>query len=549
MATFLPAPRHQYAVRDDRGAIPTAPSRPKPVIPPYGQRQKFVPRTMADFGDGGAYPEVHVAQYPLGMGKPGANTAAAAGAVGGGGANSSAIVAVDVDASGKVKHDAIVKQGTNRDKLVQTQLNNVKEKAGDTDKLAVPTEDEEIATAERTRLALEKIVGVKVTSATPAGMISQQLATKEAEFVRYTPNPNAPGFNPAAKQRVIRMVEVQQDPLEPPKHKHKKVPRGPPDDPVPVLHSPPRKVTVADQAAWKIPPCISNWKNARGYTIPLDKRLAADGRGLVEATVSHNFATLSESLYIAERKAREETRLRADMTKALALKEKEAKEGELRELAARARMERAGISAPLAAAAGGGVQGEEGGVQGGGGAGDEDERVAAQQRERLRAERKKDRERELRLESMKGNFKKGKVERERDISEKIALGQLKGTGGGAGGEGLYDSRLFNQSAGMSSGFGDESDYNLYSKPMLDRGEGAGIYRPRKSDGDAFGDAEEQMKQLTSTSRFKADRGFKGTEAGVSHRGAEPVQFERDAEEADPFGLDAFLQEATKGGKK
>ena len=30
--------------------------------------------------------------------------------------------------------------------------------------------------------------------------------------------------------------------MEPPKHKHKKVPRAPADDPVPVLHSPPRKV-------------------------------------------------------------------------------------------------------------------------------------------------------------------------------------------------------------------------------------------------------------------------------------------------------------------
>lgn len=31
--------------------------------------------------------------------------------------------------------------------------------------------------------------------------------------------------------------------MEPPKHKHKKVPRAPADDPVPVLHSPPRKVS------------------------------------------------------------------------------------------------------------------------------------------------------------------------------------------------------------------------------------------------------------------------------------------------------------------
>lgn len=48
------------------------------------------------------------------------------------------------------------------------------------------------------------------------------------------------------------------------------------------MHSPPRKVTVEEQREWKIPPSISNWKNPKGYVIPLDKRLAADGRGLQE---------------------------------------------------------------------------------------------------------------------------------------------------------------------------------------------------------------------------------------------------------------------------
>jgi len=57
---------------------------------------------------------------------------------------------------------------------------------------------------------------------------------------------------------------------------------GPPSPPPPVLHSPPRKVSVKEQNEWKIPPCISNWKNPKGFTIPLDKRLAADGRGLQE---------------------------------------------------------------------------------------------------------------------------------------------------------------------------------------------------------------------------------------------------------------------------
>lgn len=39
-----------------------------------------------------------------------------------------------------------------------------------------------------------------------------------------------------------------------------------------------------------------------GYTIPLDKRLAADGRGLQETQINDNFAKLSEALYVAEQK-------------------------------------------------------------------------------------------------------------------------------------------------------------------------------------------------------------------------------------------------------
>lgn len=80
------------------------------------------------------------------------------------------------------------------------------------------------------------------------------------------------------------MVEVQKDPMEPPRFKYvkknyllsfvliisvssirinKKIPRGPPSPPAPILHSPTRKVTVKEQQDWKIPPCISNWKNAK----------------------------------------------------------------------------------------------------------------------------------------------------------------------------------------------------------------------------------------------------------------------------------------------
>ena len=56
-----------------------------------------------------------------------------------------------------MKHDAIVKQGTNRDKIVYSQLSNIKEKRGDVEKLQAPTADEAALTAERTRQAFEKV--------------------------------------------------------------------------------------------------------------------------------------------------------------------------------------------------------------------------------------------------------------------------------------------------------------------------------------------------------------------------------------------------------
>lgn len=57
-------------------------------------------------------------QYPLDMGKPGAK--------------STAVVAVDVDESGEVRYDAIVRHGGNEKKIVQTSLADMKEKKGST---------------------------------------------------------------------------------------------------------------------------------------------------------------------------------------------------------------------------------------------------------------------------------------------------------------------------------------------------------------------------------------------------------------------------------
>jgi len=112
-ATFLPAPRHKYEVHADESLSSTlVAATPRQQVPPYGHRRSFVPRAQADFGDGGSFPEIHVAQFPLEMGRPAGKKGDGKAAGGGGGvgaisglgnnSGSTAIVAVDVDENGKV---------------------------------------------------------------------------------------------------------------------------------------------------------------------------------------------------------------------------------------------------------------------------------------------------------------------------------------------------------------------------------------------------------------------------------------------------------------
>lgn len=50
--------------------------RPIKVVPSYPNRAGYVPTNIDDFGDGGAFPEIHLVQYPLNMGKPGVKSSA-----------------------------------------------------------------------------------------------------------------------------------------------------------------------------------------------------------------------------------------------------------------------------------------------------------------------------------------------------------------------------------------------------------------------------------------------------------------------------------------
>lgn len=98
--------------------------------------------------------------------------------------------------------------------------------------------------------------------------------------------------------------------MEPPRFKHKRIPRPHASPPPTIMRSPPRKLTNEDRANWKVPPCVSNWNNARGYTIPIHQRMMADGRIMQDTSFNERHAQFSDSLQAAENTARKEVEQR-----------------------------------------------------------------------------------------------------------------------------------------------------------------------------------------------------------------------------------------------
>lgn len=511
----------------------------------------FVPRSITDFNDGGAFPEIHVAQYPRHMSNPNRNRTNYL--------QSQDLVSIKkdedfhsyqfpreimirsstIEPNGQMDYTSLITSGTNSDKKVFANYESMKPSSSSNEDLSIPSTREISDTVARTSLAIQSLLSSKITLSKPLGSAllcaeTSKEREKKTEYIKYTANKDTPGYNPIAANRIIQLVPAQLDPMMPPKHKHYKTPRGPAEDPVPVLHSPPRKLTKEEKRSWNVPACISNWKNTRGYTIPLDKRLAADGRGLRDdTTVNGNFATLSESLYLAERQAREEVRVRALVQKRKADADRDRREMELRELAARARSERSATPMQLINVSDK-LQSnisninEKYALKGnpekyelftsafnlendncnnkvsGDFINNDNKELIAKNRERFRIARRRELERDLRLEKLGNHVKNRKItedtnqneshtrnsrmkkprkfEDDRDISEKIALGVHTGIAVANGSGGDFDTRLFNQVSGLNSGFGREDDYNTYTKPMFERdGLSSSIYRPNRGD--------------------------------------------------------------------
>jgi len=139
---------------------------------------------MQDFGDGGAFPEIHVAQFPLGMGKPVTEA----------NKSTSNALAIQLDAEGKIKYDVLARQGHSKDKIVYSKYTDLlpKEMSSEADpvncklffglkdllyivifylsflqELQKPNEEEIQEITEKTRQALEKLTQSKMTAAMP----------------------------------------------------------------------------------------------------------------------------------------------------------------------------------------------------------------------------------------------------------------------------------------------------------------------------------------------------------------------------------------------
>lgn len=513
--------------------------------PPYGQRAGWRPRSQEDYGDGGAFPEVPVAQYPLDMGRKSTS--------------SSNALAIQVDAEGKVKYDTIARRGHSENRIVHASFKDLipLRQRADIGEISLdrPSEEQVAETKKKTEEALAKLVSGAVAAQKPKTVAGT--TRKAPTYVRYTPA-NQMGDNSKKQDRIMKIVERQVDPMEPPKFKHKKIPRGPPSPPPPVMHSPPRKLTAEDQEAWRIPPPVSNWKNPKGYTVPLDKRLAADGRGLQDVTINDKFAQFAEALFTADRHAREEVKQRALMQQKLAEKEKLQKEEHLRQLAMKAREQAAGGSrrdirddrshsrsrSPSEYSSR--SESEDG--------------EAVREREEMRRERRREAEKQLRQSRMGTERRIQMMAREqnRDISEKVALGIAKPS---QSSETMYDSRLFNQTSGFDTGFNEDQPYD---KPLFAAQDALhSIYRPKLNQDDDE-DGGETLDKIHKSSRFevlgKVKEGFKGADtAEVSHfcgikvykkvltdqqQREGPVQFEKDTD--DPFNINQMISEATKG---
>ena len=379
--------------------------------------------------------------------------------------------------------------------------------------LSKPSLEETISTTLSTKAALEKLCQTKIKSF--KSVKDTSFTAPDSKIVSYTPLTGL-SQKPSSNTRIVKITSRPVDPLENIKFKHRKIPHNNSSEPVPVMHSPQRKVTAQDQKNWKVPPCISSSKNPKGLVIPLDIRIMADGRNLKEYKANPNFSKFADVLFIAEKSARNEIEERNRIQESILMKATLKKEEELKLAAKQARMEKAAmnmnsvsnISSVNTTKSDATTDVLLGRIRSRSLEKEKDER------NELRNLRKKEIEYNRRIEMSMKNKKKIN-NNERDISEKIALGQAQPS------MPSVDSRMFSQVSGLNDGFKDDSDNDLYDTPLFnDKTSTSNIYKTYYKEEDNV-NSKKLMERIMANGKM-----FEGTDKNIPTSRGGPVQFEK-----------------------
>ena len=397
------------------------------------------------------------------------------------------------------------------------------------DLLKKPTQEETLQNIYNTKKALEKLTNhrIKTYQSFKTNNLSNESNKNNQlkyKYIDYKLDSNK------SKSHLIKLVALPVDPLSNLKYRHHKIPLSFNDEKnfVPVLQEPAQKLSYEEQKKWKIPPCVNMSNNPKGLVIPLDIRLANDGRNLREYQANQNFAKFADILALTEKNVRKEIEDRNKIAQSIQIAAAMKKEQELREAAKQARQERKSLNNNTNSDFFYSLDNDE--ISKSKKISDndsylknkrkrseinEDEENEKRERNELRAIRKKEIEYERRIEIQKKYEKEG-----RDINDKVLLGQNNIINN----NNVIDSRLYEQQGGIENVFEYNDDCEVYDKPLFNgKNKLSNIYKTFNSSGGA------NSKKLMSKIISQGGKVFNNDMDAINSRKEGPVQFEKSKE--------------------
>ena len=405
------------------------------------------------------------------------------------------------------------------------------------DFLKKPSEEATLQNIYNTKKALEKLSNhriktyqsFKTNSLTSESNKNNNLCYKYINY-QFDSNNNSPNSKP--NSHLIKLVALPVDPLSNLKYRHHKIPLSNTNEKnfVPVLQSPPTPLSLEEQKKWKIPPCVNMSNNPKGLVIPLDIRLANDGRNLREYKANKNFAKFADILALTEKNVRKEIEDRNKIAQSIQIAAAMKKEQELKEAAKQARMERNSLNNYTNSYNNNSnmiysldtsdilsnkkeeknflKNKRERSIN-------EEEIKEIKERNELREIRKKEIEYERRIEIMKKYEKEG-----RDVNDKVLLGQNNIINN----NNVIDSRLYEVEGGIENPFDYEEDCEVYDKPLFNgKNKISNIYKNFNSSGG------ENSKKLMGKILSQKGKLFTNDIDVLNSRKEGPVQFEKSKE--------------------